>query len=56
MIGWYVILFFNNFTIAVELKKRGLHVTGTISANRQHGAPLKLEKDSICMYSITPPP
>ena len=29
----------------VELKKRGLHFTGTIGANRLHGAPLKSEKE-----------
>ena len=36
--------------MAVELKKRGLHFTGTIAANRLHGAPLKSEKKSCSTY------
>ena len=37
--------FFSNFAMAVGLKKRGLHFTGTIAANRLRGAPLKSEKE-----------
>ena len=50
--------FFSNFAMAAQLKRRGMQYTGTIAANRLHGAPLKSEKDlkkhgrgaSSCVY------